>query len=147
MRANATNLVVCLTALFVLVVQPQRAPAADQSLDARAQIAAVAEALSSGNAAEAIAHFSKSYPEYDTLRRYFEGLSAFQVENQLDITDEEDSENFVVLTVTWDMTLTDLGTGKSRRRSGELHVKLAPVASKWRIVEFAPLDIFNPQLH
>jgi hypothetical protein len=91
-------------------------------------------------------HFSKTMPDYNQIKRYFEGLSAFQVENQLSITDEDDSGNCVAFTITWDITLTDLGTDRSRRRTGEIHVKLAPADSKWRIVEFTPLDIFNPQL-
>lgn len=120
---------------------------ADASSDARAQVAEVAEALTSGDAAEAMTHFSKSFADYEKLRRYFEGLSAFQIENQLDITDEEDTANSIFLTITWDITLTDVGSDRSRRRTGEIHVKLIPLESKWRIVEFSPLDIFNPQIH
>jgi hypothetical protein len=122
-------------------------PADASSSDARAQVAAVAEALTSGDAAEAMIHFSKSFPDYEKLRRYFEGLSAFQVENQLEITDEEDTNDTVALTIAWDLTLTDFGSDHSRRRHGEIHVKVMPVESKWRIVEFSPLDIFNPQIH
>jgi hypothetical protein len=117
------------------------------SSDARAQVAAVAEALTSGDAAEAMSHFSKSFADYEKLRRFFEGLTAFQIENQLEITDEEDMANGVSMTITWDITLTDLGSDRSRRRTGEIHVKLLPVESKWRIAEFSPLDIFNPQIH
>lgn len=122
-------------------------PATGASSAARAQVAAVAEALSAGDAAEAMSHFSKSLPDYDKLRRYFEGLAAFQVENELQITDEQDSEKQAAFTITWDITLTDLGMSESRRRSGEIHAKLALVDNKWSIVEFTPLDIFNPQLH
>ena len=117
------------------------------SSGARAQVAAVAEALSSGDASAAMTHFAKSYREYDKLRHYFEGLSAFQVENQLDITDEEDTDNSVLLTITWDITLTDLGSDRSRRRTSDIHAKLTLLDSKWRIVEFSPVDIFNPQVH
>jgi hypothetical protein len=135
-----------LLALLAVGVFANSLCAADPSSEARAQVAAVAEALSSGEPAEAMTHFAKSFPDYERLRRFFEGLSAFQVENQLDVTDEEDSGNTVALTITWDITLTDLGSDRTRHRSGEIHVKLTPVDSKWRIVEFAPTDIFNPQL-
>lgn len=145
-RAVGINAAICVVAFTVLGIAVQRAAANDASSDARAQVTAVAEGLSAGDAAEAMTHFSKSLPDYDKLRRYFEGLSAFQIENQLNIIDEEDADNCVSLTITWDITLTDLGTERSRRRTGDIHVKLAPVDSKWRIVEFAPLDIFNPQL-
>ena len=119
---------------------------ADASSDARAQVAAVAEALTADDAVQAMTHFAKSFPDYDKLRLYFEGLSAFQVENQLEITDEQDTPKNVALTITWDITLTDIGSDRSRRRTGEIHVKLIPVESKWRIVEFSPIDIFNPQI-
>jgi len=138
--------IVRVSALLVLALVPQLTRAGDASADARAQVAAVAQALSSGDAAEAMTHFAKSFADYDKLRRYFEGLAAFQVENQLAFTDEEDTEKEVALTIVWDITLMDLGTDRSRRRTGEIHVKVASVDSKWRIVEFAPLDIFNPQL-
>jgi hypothetical protein len=120
---------------------------ADASSDARSQVTAVAEALTSGDAAQAMTHFAKSFPDYEKLRVYFEGLSAFQIENELEITDEQDTGNSVALIITWDITLTDVGSDRSRRRTGEIHVKLIPVESKWRIVEFSPLDIFNPQIH
>jgi len=145
-RAVRVSAAVCVVALTSLGIAVRGAAGYDASSDARAQVTAVAEALSAGDAVEAMTHFSKSLPEYEKLKGYFEGLSAFQVENQLNITDEEDADNCVNLTISWDITLTDLGTDRSRRRTGEIHVKLAPVDSKWRIVEFAPLGIFNPQV-
>jgi hypothetical protein len=141
--ALRTSFAVCCLAVAAI---PRSGFAADASSEAREQITAVAAALSSGDAAAAMSHFSKSLPDYTTVRRYFEGLSAFQVENQLKITDEEGSDKDFTLTITWDITLTDFGTDRSRRRSGDIHVKLAPVGSKWRIVEFTPVDIFNPQV-
>lgn len=146
MAAIGRNLAVWLVASLGFQILPHCSSAADVSSTARAQVASVAEALSSGDAAEAMTHFSKSLRDYDKLRRRFEGLAAFQVENQLNFTDEEDSESSVALTITWDITLTDLGTDTSIRRTGEIHAKVARENSKWRIVEFAPLDIFNPQL-
>jgi len=133
--------------VLALALAPELIHAVNDSSDARSQVAAVAEALSSGDAAQAMTHFTKSLADYDKLRRYFEGLGAFQVENQLEFTDEEEAGKDIALTITWDITLTDLGTDRSRRRTGEIHAKLAQIDSKWRIVEFTPLDIFNPQLH
>lgn len=137
----------CLAALLLVAVPLRSGTASDASAAARQQVAAVAEALSSGDASEAMTHFAKTVLDYEKIRRSFEGLADFQVENQLDYTDEEDADTSVTLTVTWDITLTDLGSDHSRRRTGEIHVKVALVDSKWRIVEFAPLDIFNPQVH
>ncbi|HEX4749908.1 MAG TPA: hypothetical protein VH302_10235 [Bryobacteraceae bacterium] len=122
-------------------------PAANPSSSARQQVAAVAEALSAGDATEAMTHFAKTLPDYEKVSKYFDGLAAFQVENQIDFTDEDDSDTAVIFAITWDITLTDLGTDRTRNRSGQIHVKVASVESKWRIVEFSPLDIFNPQLH
>jgi hypothetical protein len=145
--AARLNSNVRLFALLALALVPQLTHAADASSDARAQVAAVAQALSSGDAAEAMTHFAKSFTDYEKLKRYFEGLAAFQVENQLEFTDEEDTDKDVWLTIAWDITLTDLGTDRSRRRTSEIHVKVSSIDSKWRIVEFAPLDIFDPHLH
>ena len=121
--------------------------AADASTSARQQVAAVAQALTDGDAAEAMTHFAKTYRDYDKLRRYFDGLAAFQIENQVDFSDEEDSDTAVVFTANWNLTITDVASDRTRNRSGQIHVKVVPVESKWRIVEFAPLDIFDPQLH
>jgi hypothetical protein len=140
--ARSASTIKCAVALAVCAF----AARSQASSDARAQVTAVAEALSSGDAALAITHFAKSFRDYEKLRRYFEGLAAFQVENQLDITDEEDSGNSVLLTITWDITLTDVATDRSTRRTGDIHAKLTLIDSKWRIVEFSPLDIFNPQI-
>jgi hypothetical protein len=137
---------VCFLLLTVGIVSAQSAGQGGASTEARAQVAAVAQALSSGDAATAMIHFAKTAPDYEKIRRYFEGLSAFQVENQFNITDENDSENCVLLAITWDITLTDVGTDRSVRRTGDIHVKLVTVQSKWRVLEFTPLDIFNPQL-
>lgn len=145
---SALRAIECMVVLVLLAsAGASTRQSSDASTDARAQVAAVAEALTSGDPAGAITHFAKSYRDYEKLRRYFEGLSAFQVENQLDITDEDDTDTSVSLTITWDITLTDAGSDRSRRRTGEIHAKLMLIHSKWRIVEFSPLDIFNPQIH
>jgi hypothetical protein len=120
--------------------------AADASSSARGQIAAVAEALTSGDAEEAISHFSKSLPDYLNLRHYFEGLTAFSLENEVNVTDEEDSDRGVDLTITWTVTFTGLTTDQTRQRSSEIHATVAQENSKWRIVKFAPIEVFNPQL-
>jgi hypothetical protein len=136
-----------MTFFSVLAATVLAQPAADPGSSARQQVAAVAEALTAGDSAEAMAHFAKIYPDYEKLRKYFDGLTAFQVENQVDFTDEEDSGAAVVFTANWNLTLTDLGTDRTRNRTGQIHVKVIPVESKWRIVEFSPLEIFDPQLH
>ena len=120
--------------------------AADPSSAARSQVSAVAEALSAGDATQAISRFAKSYPDYVKLRRDFEGLTAFQIENQLAITDENDTDKGIELTITWDITITGLSSDETKRRTGEIHATVARVDGKWRIVTFAPLEIFNPQI-
>ena len=137
---------ISLSALLALAFL-QSAYGEDPSAAARSQVAGVAEALTDNDAAEAISHFDKSYPDYVKLRRDFEGLSAFQVENQLNVTEEEDTDKGVFLTITWDITLNGLTTNQTRRRTAEIHATVARVGSKWRIVAFGPLDIFNPEIH
>lgn len=136
---------IAIVALGLLLQRPTFA--ADPSSSARGQIAAVAEALTSGDAAEAISHFSESLPDYTKLRHYFEGLTAFSLENEVTVTDEEDSDHGVDLTITWTVTFTDLTTDQTKQRSTEIHATVALENSKWRIVKFAPIEIFNPQLH
>ncbi len=132
--------------LLLFIVSSNPAVAADASSDARAQIGAVAQALTSQDAAEAIAHFSKSCADYDKLRHYFEGLSAFEIDNRISVTDEQDNENSVDLTITWDLTLTGMTLDQTKHRSAEIHATIAREGSKWRIVQFAPIEIFNPQV-
>jgi hypothetical protein len=118
---------------------------ADQSTDVRAQISQIATALTTGNAADAMTPFDKSFSDYERLRRFFQGLNAFQVNSEVDVVDEQDTETATTLTVNWTLTLTDLSSNFTERRNGDINVRLIRKDKKWKIVEFSPIDLFDPQ--
>lgn len=118
---------------------------ADRAADIRSQISYVATALASGNAADALTPFDKSCPNFEKLSGYFQGITLFQVENEVDVVDEDDQTNTETkVTVDWTLTLTDLGTNRTDHRTAEINLRLALKHGKWKIVEFSPIDIFNP---
>lgn len=129
-------------ALLGIFTAPSRA---DRAADVLAQLNHVATALTDGNALDAMSPFDKSFADYEKLSNYFAGLtSAFQVINEVKVEDEQDTETETKLTVSWTLTLTDLGTGYSEQRSGEINVRLILKDGKWKIVDFSPIDLFNP---
>ena len=135
------------TALFVMLFAIASAGLrADQATELRARLGNVANALSAGNAAEAMAPFSKSFKDYEKLRRYFTGLTdAFAIENEVDVLEEPGEANASpVLTVRWAITLANRDTQYSNHRAGEIRVRFAREKDKWQIVEFGPLDLFDP---
>jgi hypothetical protein len=133
----------CLAAL--LLVAACTVVRADDSADARGQVSHVATALSEGNAADALTPIDKSYANYDKLRNYFLGLTgAFQIVNGIEISDEQDDEAQIILSVHWDLTLTDLQTNYTENRAADVNIKLTRLKGKWKIVDIEPIDIFNP---
>lgn len=129
--------------IFVVSISTIRA---DQAQDIRARIDQIATALTAGNPAEAMIPFDKSYPGYARLSSYFAGLTgAFQVENEVSVTDEEDTSTESKVTIDWSLTLTDLGSNATIQRTAVVTAKLVRKGREWKIVAFAPIDIFNPQ--
>jgi hypothetical protein len=94
---------------------------ADPASDLRSQLDGIARGLSAGDPAAAIAPFDKSLPDYDKLSSYFGGLTqAFNIVNELDVTDEQDSTAEVKATVRWTITLSDVGSNFTERRTGDM---------------------------
>jgi hypothetical protein len=118
---------------------------ADRTADVRGQVSHVGTALAAGNAADAMTPFDKSFANYEKLSNYFQGLTAFQVESEIEFVDEQDTDMDIKLVVNWTLTLTDLGTDATERRTSDIDVRLVLTDGKWKIVEFSPLTIFNPQ--
>jgi hypothetical protein len=113
----------------------------------RAQVSYIASALTAGNPADAMNPFDKSFPAYEKLRGYFSGLTgAFQLTNQLEVTEEQDSDEEATLTLEWTLTLTDAQTGYATNRHATIHARLVPKGGKWKIVEFSPIELFNPRV-
>ncbi len=102
-------------------------------------------ALTGGNPADAMTPFSKSFANYDKLRNYFIGLTnAFDIVNEVDVTEEQDSPNEILATIHWAITVSNKGNNSSNQRSAEIHVRLVQERGKWRILGFSPIDVFDP---
>lgn len=117
---------------------------ADRADDVRSQISYIATSLASGNATDAMVPFDKSYVNYDKLRGYFDGLTSFVVENEVDVTDEQDTDTDTKLTINWTLTLIDRSTNQTERRTGDIEVRFVLKNRKWKIVDLAPIEIFDP---
>jgi hypothetical protein len=130
--------------LAILTVAPMRA---DRANDILAAINYVASALTANNASDAMTPFDKSFSDYAKLLAYFSGLTnGSQLANEIDVVDEQDeSATRPSLTIQWTLTMTNKTSFETQRRSGEIHVRLALQDGKWRIVDFSPIDLFNPQ--
>ncbi|HEX3684834.1 MAG TPA: hypothetical protein VHU83_20015 [Bryobacteraceae bacterium] len=131
------------TALVLLTLPLLRA---DQAADVRSQVETIARSLSAGDPAAAIAPFDKSYPQYDKLSDDFGGLTgAFEIVNNVDVADEEDTAAESKLTVHWTITLSDLQSHFTQQRVGDINVRLVLKGRKWKIVDFSPIEVFDPK--
>ena len=119
---------------------------ADQPAEVRSVLNDVAGALTASNPADAMTRFSKSFADYDKLRDYFIGLTAaFSIVNEVDVLDEKDTAMDSTATVRWTITLANAPvSGNSIQRSGEIHIHIVQEKRKWRIVQFSPIDLFDP---
>jgi hypothetical protein len=116
-----------------------------QSADARRCIGSVATALTAGDPADAMSNFDKSFAGYEKLSSYFAALtSSFELGNEIDVTDEQDSATETKLTVHWALSLTGVESRHAETRSGDLNVRLVRKGGKWKIVDFSPIELFNP---
>lgn len=119
---------------------------ADRPTDVLATVNYVAAALSAGNPIDAMRPFDKSFANYAKLRDYFSGLTdSSQLVNDADVTDEQDSNTESNVTVAWTLTLMNKTTAETEHRSRDIHIRLTLQNGKWKIVDFSPIDLFNPQ--
>jgi hypothetical protein len=118
---------------------------ADQAGDLRSLLSHIATALTAGDPADAMTPFSKSFANYNKLRDYFTGLAnAFDIVNEVDVTDEEDSAKEILATIHWAITLSNKGNNASNQRASDIHVRCVREKGKWRISGFSPTDVFDP---
>jgi hypothetical protein len=118
---------------------------ADQSADVRRCVSSIATALAAGDPSDAMTAFDKSFSGYEKLSNYFAGLTnSFELASEIDVTDETDSAAETKLTIHWTLTLTDQQSHHAANRSGDLDVRLIRKGNKWKIVEFSPIELFNP---
>ncbi len=131
--------------LFVLMILGALSLSAQQSRAIREQVAHVASGLSAGHPEEAMDPFDKSFEGYAKLRDYFTALTdSYTIINEMDITDEEIDKHEATLTMHWTLTLQNPTTGLSESREQEVTVKLTMKKYDWRIVDFSPIEFFNP---
>jgi hypothetical protein len=129
-----------------LIALPAGIALADQSHDVLRAINQVATALSANNPSQALVPIDKSLANYNTLENEFIGLtSAYQITNEAEVLDEEDTyPSETKLTLRWVLSLAARESGETSSRSAEVRVRLQVKDGKWKIVELAPIDIFNP---
>lgn len=122
---------------------------ADPSSDLRATLQHIATGLTDENPADAMKPFARSLRDYDKLSDYFNGLtSSYQITNEVDVVDEQDSPDQVVATVAWTLTLSDkTNPGVQDSRYRQIHVRVVREQKDWKVVEFSPIDLFNPRFH
>ena len=130
--------------LFVTAALLVQSGQLDHSTVPRRQLGRIADALTAHNTANAMAAFDRSYPDYSKLQAYFDACGAYQVSNELDVLEENDTDTEAKLTVSWSITLTDNDTDYNEQRSTEIHVRMVLKNGQWKIVEFAPIAIFDP---
>jgi hypothetical protein len=118
----------------------------DDFADLRARLHDVANSLSTGNPAAAISGFSKSFKDYEQLRRFFDGLAtSYQVENEIDFLDEPKKEAAQpVIHVRWALTVSEPQTNYTNQRSAEIEIRFAREKSGWKIIGFSPITLFDP---
>ncbi len=118
---------------------------ADEPADLRSLLSNIAMALTGGNPADAMTPFSKSYANYQKLRDYFIGLTnAYDIVNEVDVSDEQDSPNEILATIRWAITVSEKGNNSSNQRAADIHVRCVRERGKWRIYGFSPIDLFDP---
>jgi hypothetical protein len=136
-------LAVAAVGLFSMSAQPRDT---DRALSVLATINHIATALAGDNPAGAMMPFDKSFSKYVKLRDYFLGLTeSSQLVNEVDLIDQKDFSNQSNVTVEWTLSLTNKTTLQTERRSGEIYIHLRLEHGKWKIVDFSPIDLFNPQ--
>lgn len=117
----------------------------DQSADIHAAIGAMADALSDGDSALAIASLSKSGADYQKLSDDFNALAqAYAIHNSIGFVDEDLTDKSATITVQWDMNLTRVQGYLSNNRSSQLVIKLALDNKNWRVREISPNKFFDP---
>ena len=118
---------------------------ADTNDELQVRVGYLANALSSGEPADAISVFDKSCPKYEVIRQNFDGLtSAFDLNNEVDVTNLDSTGEAAKLTVNWTLTLNDRFSNETENRTQEINMTFERKNGKWMIVEFGPIDLFSP---
>ncbi len=142
-RKKYTALALVMGLLFPVLARP------DQASDLRDVLQRIATGLSDENPADALKPFNRSFGSYDKLSDYFDGLTAsYQITNEVNVIDEQDSPDQTTATVDWTITLGDkTNPGVQDSRYRQIHVRITREKKHWKILNFSPIDLFNPQFH
>jgi hypothetical protein len=128
-----------LFAIFALTCQSQG------NQDLRNRLSDISTALSAGNASNAMEPFDRSFSGYEKLSDYFTALTAaYQVAAEVEVTDEQQTDGGIKLSVRWTLHLTD-AEKNTENRSADLTLQWVRKKGKWKITDLTPLDLFNPQ--
>ena len=119
--------------------------------DPRAVLAYLSSALANSNPSDALSVFSKNCPAYGKLVEYFSALTrSYEITSEVEITGENTEKDAAELEANWAMTLTGLVSSATRQRRQDVKIRLSREQSgkgkSWKIVNFTPVDLFNPQL-
>lgn len=119
---------------------------ADDSANIHEVIGDMANALSAGDAAQAISFVSKKCENYDRLMKQFDAVTgAYYVENHIEFSDEDLAQTQATISLRWDMALTTKQSAFVKNRSAEIKIKLAREGKHWKIIDLSPADFFDPQ--
>lgn len=131
-------------ALILAVPLPLKA---DRAADVRAQLAYVASALASQNPTDALTVFDKTMPAYDRLLDYFSALTnSYEIVSEIEVVDEDDTEAESTVKTNWTLQVSDRATETNVRHTYNAAIRFRLVKGKWKIVSFAPVQMFDPQV-
>jgi hypothetical protein len=131
--------------LLLLIAAAAWSAYADQAQDVMRAVGQISSALTDNDPSGAMTPFDKATAGYATLENEFVGLTnAYQIANEVEVLDEDDTADQSQLTLRWTLTLVNLQSSQTQQKSGEVHVRLQLQKKKWKIVAFSPVDFFTP---
>ncbi len=131
----------------LLMLVAASAMMADQAHDVLHVVNNLTTALGDNDAPEAMSYVDRSFAGYDRMAADLGNLTAgYSISNEADVIDEDDTADESKLTLDWSLTLRSQGTGQTVSRHEQVLVRLVCKGKRWKIVDFAPLKLFDPQM-
>lgn len=120
--------------------------AADPARDAAAVITELAASLTAGNVQTFMAPFDRSVAGYDRLREEVTALvRQGQTQSYVEVVRNEGDDHSRTIEATWELRVRRDGDATfAARPEAKVTCKLELRGKKWRIVEFAPVELFAP---
>ena len=119
---------------------------ADSEKDARDLVASLADALSAGKVELFLDFFDRGMPDFDKLRFNVAGLTGqSDVSCNVEIASNEGDDSERTLTLDWILTIEPKQDSPgATQRQKTVMCRLKKMGKKWKIVSFAPVDLFAP---